>query len=352
MKVRWSAAGIVSESGSRVLLGGRAKKMFESISTGRQCLHLHTPWPANNSSQAPWLYHDSCPRSCSFEAGCCDRAGQATMHPLCVMSISTIMHDAQNPAQSSMLRVCMREKSFPGRNRPLARAASRRKLTFTNAATGALGCRLYPSILPSRAGGCLHELVAGPWAAIVLLQGALKAQWGPPKLLVQCRTLLQWPHRAINHSVSSLLMPQQTTACASTHVDRAGTQAAGCVQRRSGTFAAPAASVGCTVAGSSRVSFSPPHVRACQLAQYGQKKTWCTDSRGSIYRYAPAMSVVVSKAAMLLLSLQSEGRKAEQLCGQAGVLPEPVPAVQAVPGPQNPVLRRGPLPVLCAVRAR
>lgn len=49
------------------------------------------------------------------------------------------------------------------------------------------------------------------------------------------------------------------------------------------------------------VSLHPMYVRACQLAQYGQQETWCTDGRDVICRYAIAMSVLESKAAMLLL---------------------------------------------------
>ncbi|CAM9357229.1 unnamed protein product, partial [Heterosigma akashiwo] len=36
--------------------------------------------------------------------------------------------------------------------------------------------------------------------------------------------------------------------------------------------------------------------------------------------------------------------------GQQALLPEPVPALQALPGPQDALLRRGPFPVLRAVR--
>ena len=50
-----------------------------------------------------------------------------------------------------------------------------------------------------------------------------------------------------------------------------------------------------------QILVSPPHVRACQLAQYGQEKTWCTDSPDIKCRYALAMSVSVLVAAMSLL---------------------------------------------------
>ena len=51
------------------------------------------------------------------------------MHPSCALSIFTVVHE-QDPAQSSMLRICMREKAFFLVERPLARAESRWKAYF------------------------------------------------------------------------------------------------------------------------------------------------------------------------------------------------------------------------------
>jgi hypothetical protein len=103
------------------------------------------------------------------------RAG--TKRPSCVhVHIRFTMHE-QDPAQSSMLRICTKEIDCSGEDLYPGQPAAGSLLTG-NAATGAAaGCRLHPSF-QQIAGGCLHELMAGPGAATVLLQGAAESTMG------------------------------------------------------------------------------------------------------------------------------------------------------------------------------
>ena len=122
------------------------------------------------------------------------------------------MHE-QNPAQFSMLRICNREKSVPDR-KTLSQGSKPPEAHFQKCSHS---CSWLPALSAFQiAGGCLHELMAGPERRLSCYNAPLKAMCGRPKLLDWCRKLLQWPHRGSHHNVSSLLMPQQRSACAYT----------------------------------------------------------------------------------------------------------------------------------------